>query len=333
MLTDKDKELIKEKYASCGYKIPGLSRYAKRKEISNYANGIGVRREGRNELSIKDKVLIRKQYELLGPDIPGLECKDRRKITRYANQSDIRMRKKPGVAILTENEKKIILEKYPRFGANIKGINPDVSSNVIRQYANKNGVYRDSGINYKTSDYIDNKIKEFYASDSKDFNGLSVEINRSISWIKIRAANIGIATKMDAKWTKEEEAIVSENSSKTTEGIRRELKKKGYNRSVFTIRKRLNKLGLNLQKRNDGADGMTTEELSELMGVSVRTVNRWIAVGKIQSVKRGVMYAHLIPYNSLRTFFIRERGAIEWRLCKSIPFVIDILTNPLMRCN
>jgi hypothetical protein len=187
-----------------------------------------------------------------------------------------------------------------------------------------------------STEWIDAQIKRAYRNVEPRLKELSRVTDRTIGWLKYRAGVLGLRRVNDARynapWEAEEQAILQDAvaAGRTVGAIHKRLRNAGFNRSLTAIQARISTLKLRTCR-----NGMTANEVAQLMGVDDHVVLRWLTQNKLRGERSvGTSIAAYIDeiqhpmwqisYSALRDFMLDWPGDWDHRKVGKVA-LLDIL--------
>lgn len=156
-------------------------------------------------------------------------------------------------------------------------------------------------------------------------------------WIKSRARKLGLTRCSGqaylATWTAEEDAMILELQERGgAKYIWNRMRKAGYNRSMHAIENRIYHLGSGWK----GRDIYNATELADAMGITSKTVCKWIRIGLLKGHKENPSGLHdteepwrwMIKHKDAREFLINNVNAYRLSQVNKYWFVATIADDP-----
>lgn len=224
----------------------------------------------------------------------------------------------------TTRELAILRDRYANVGAAAIAREIDRPVGSVYQKANSLGLKTPAGASpYKSwpnAERIDEAIRLAHQKPPAkgDIARLAVELERPRWWVSRRARELGLKTPRfkEAPWSEDELELLYETAHLSVATAQRRFARAGFVRTETAImvqRKR--------HEARPGDNGMRTgTQVGKLLGVDIKTVTRWIAIGELNAKKRGTERTSAqggdhwwISDRSLRAFIAANPLRVELR--------------------
>ncbi|MBV9762490.1 MAG: hypothetical protein JO340_18160 [Acidobacteriaceae bacterium] len=179
---------------------------------------------------------------------------------------------------------------------------------------------------------IDQAIHDAYQKQRRGDRNALHEVSKKIGWTRSavckRGAELGITRTKERRWSAVEEELIERFGHLAPSGIRRQLARAGFSRSVSAIQMRLNR---NRIKQN--LCGYSANSLANALGVDVHKILIWIKRGLLSAERRGTDRTQSqggdtwwISDRAVKRFVFRAPEEIDLARVEKIWF-LDLLTG------
>jgi hypothetical protein len=218
----------------------------------------------------------------------------------------------------TTREEKILRESYPAGGVPVcVPLLPGRTASSIYNRANLlklrspfSGGHNFREKRWASNDHIDAAIRRTYEAkpEKRAILKLAATLQRPRWWVSKRAARLGLVQPRfkAPPWTQAENAVLAEYGTIGLHALRKRLKRAGYTRTETAIAVQLKRLHIT---RKD-PDRSSARAFSELMGVDIKTVTRWIDSGWLLAKGKD---PYIITRPAARRFIGENAAAVDLR--------------------
>jgi hypothetical protein len=179
----------------------------------------------------------------------------------------------------------------------------------------------------------DNDLRLYYKGESPytNISAIAKKYNTTKSIMYKRAASLKLTRESrHVPWGVQELAILEFYSGKTLNYIRKKLRAKGYSRTCGAINSKFS--NLNTSNVLD-FEYLTRETVAHIMGVSSSSVQRWIALKKLNAKTReqlslaGCKNEFMITEKELGKFIVENRYRLDFSNIPDMGYIIGILAE------